>query len=402
MGGSKTVVQAAPPPPPPPAPAPPPSPGETAAQAIQAQIDAIPKLLAAEQKFGPQFSQTQLEQLKEFGPQFTETALELQEEFGPRLAEVQAASAPPEIKAAQRNLTDFLEGDDEEEFNALKAGLVKDVRAAHSQRGLGDVSPLGSVDEAVQVARLKESLKARRLNIALSTAGRVPIAAAPQVQPTTGRIGQVATNVTPQDIFGAQASINQFRSSIFNTQGGIFGAQTDAATQLAVAQSQQRSDLLGGIIGGVGTVAGAKIQFGCISEATLIDTPEGLKPVEEIKTGEMVFDQDGNLVEVFMKAEYHERKASSRYVSITMESGAVLVISHNHTLNGKRAFELKRGEPVGTEKVQSISSIPAPDRSFDLLTGYPKFGYSSRGIPIDSMIPALSHAISRQHSQEVA
>ena len=227
---------------PPQAPPAPPSPGETSAQAIQAQIDALPRILASQQEFGPQFSQLNLEQLRRFGPQFADEALSIRDRIS------------PELREASRSLTDFLGGDDETEFNRLRPGLLEDVRAGQSLRGLGDISPLGAIDEAVQIQRLRSTLKDRRLNVALSTAGRQPIGS---IGPTTGT-GQLVQNVAPGDIFGAQGSINAFNASIFGTQGNIFGTQSTAAT----ARRQQNFSLISDIIGagasGYGTFAGLK------------------------------------------------------------------------------------------------------------------------------------------------
>ena len=49
-----------------------PSAGETSAQAIQAQIDALPKILAAQQQYGGAFSQQNLDQLNQFAPAFAQ------------------------------------------------------------------------------------------------------------------------------------------------------------------------------------------------------------------------------------------------------------------------------------------------------------------------------------------
>lgn len=229
--------------PPPAAPAPAPSVGETSAQAIQAQIDALPKILAAQQQYGGQFSAEQLKSLQEYGPQFAEAALKLQSEYGPRFAEIER-SLSPELAGAQKTLADYLGGNDESEYNSLRPGLLEDVRAAQSQRGIGAISPLGSIDESVQLQRLKQSLKDRRLNVALSTAGRVPIGGMPTVQGQTGT-GQLVQSASPSDMFGYQKSLNDFTSSIFNTQSSIFGTKQNAATQ----QRGQNLDFASNILG---------------------------------------------------------------------------------------------------------------------------------------------------------
>lgn len=228
------------------APAPPPSPPssqETSAQAIQAQIDALPKILEAQQKYGSQFSDEQLKSLEQYGPKFAEAALKLQEEYGPRFAEIERGLSP-ELAGAQKTLSSFLNSTDEEEYQSLRPGLLDDVRAAQSQRGLGAISPLGAIDESVQLVRLKQSLKDRRLNVALSTAGRVPIGGMPQVQGQTGT-GQLVQNVDPQSIFGYQQNLNNFNASIFGTQANIFGTQSQAATQRRAQNIGLGSDIAG-------------------------------------------------------------------------------------------------------------------------------------------------------------
>jgi hypothetical protein len=236
MGSSTTIQQPA-------APSAP-STSETSAQAIQAQIDALPKILAAQQQYGGQFSQEQLKSLEQYGPQFAEAALKLQQEYGPQFAEVER-SMSPELAGAQDTLANFFKQTDEDEYAALRPGLLEDVRSAQSVRGLGAISPLGSIDESVQLQRLKQSLKDRRLNMALSTAGRVPISSMPTVQGQTGT-GQLVQNVNPDSIFNYQSSLNNFNASVFGTQGSMYGQNLS-----------NQSNPLGTILGyGVGAMTG--------------------------------------------------------------------------------------------------------------------------------------------------
>lgn len=239
---------------PPPAP---PSANETSAQAIQAQIDALPKILAAQQQYGPQFSGLELSQLQQYGPQFAQTALDLQREYGPQFADVER-SLSPELAGAQSTLANFLSQTDDKEYESLRPGLIEDVRAGQSQRGLGAISPLGSIDESVQLQRLRQSLKDRRLNIALSTAGRVPISSMPTVQGQTGT-GQLVNNVNPDSIFGYQQGLNNFNASIFGTQANIYGnrLQNSGSPMGAIL-----GGLAGSVVGGAGTALGTRIGGG--------------------------------------------------------------------------------------------------------------------------------------------
>lgn len=230
------------------APPSPPSAGETSAQAIQAQIDALPKILAAQQQYGGQFSAEQLKSLQQYGPQFAQAAYDLEKQFAPQYKQL-SDSLNPEIAASQKTLTDYLGGNDQQEYDALSPGLMDSVRSAQSQRGLGAISPLGSVDESVQLQQLKQNLKDRRLNIALSTAGRTPISGIANVQGTTGT-GQLVQNVNPDSIFNYQSSLNGFNSSIFNTQAGMYASNQQNG-------SSPWGSILGGIAGaGIGSLAG--------------------------------------------------------------------------------------------------------------------------------------------------
>ena len=225
------------------APAAPPSTAETSAQAIQSQIDALPKILAAQKEYSGQFSEQQLKELNQYSGPFAEAALKLQAQYAPQYKAI-SDILNPEVAAAQSNLTSFLTQTDDQEYNSLAPGVREDIRAGQSQRGLGAISPLGSIDEGVQLARLKSSLKDRRLNISLATAGRNPISGQANVQGTTGS-GQLVQNVTPQQTFDYQQGLNNFSASIFNTEANKYSSKL----QYQTAENASRSrGVLGWVI----------------------------------------------------------------------------------------------------------------------------------------------------------
>lgn len=224
---------------------------ETSAQAIQAQINALPQILQAQQQYGPGFQQQALTELQQYGPQFAQTALDLQKTYGPQFAEVER-SLSPELAGAQDTLKQFLSQTDDQEYNALRPGMIEDVRAAQSQRGIGAFSPLGAIDESVQLQRLRQSLKDRRLNIALSTAGRVPISSVPNIQGQSG-VGQLVNNVDPNSIFGYQQSLNNFNASIFGTQSSNYQANMNKPSVMGT--------VLGSLAGGIGGGLGAGFGY---------------------------------------------------------------------------------------------------------------------------------------------
>lgn len=224
------------------APANPPSTSETSAQAIQSQIDALPKILAAQKEYSGQFSEQQLKELNDYSGPFAEAALKLQAQYAPQYKAI-SDILNPEVASAQRNLTSFLDQTDDQEYNSLAPGVREDIRAGQSQRGLGPISPIGSIDEGVQLARLKSSLKDRRLNISLATAGRTPISGQANVQ--AQGVGQLVQNVTPQQTFDYQQGLNNFSASIFNTEANKYSSKL----QYQTAENASRSrGVLGWVI----------------------------------------------------------------------------------------------------------------------------------------------------------
>lgn len=231
-------------------PPPAPTPEETSEQAIQAQIEATPKILETQREFGPQFTQLTLEQLQQFGPQFAQTALDLQREFGPQIGAALRAeqeAAAPELGAAREALTSFLQQEDlltpEEERQTLQ-----DIRQAQNVRGFGIASGVGAQDELRKLTDLRQQLKTRRLNIALSTAGRAPVTGGSQFQAAGQAFGpgQLIQNVQPGQIFGLASSTFATQANIFNQQqqrGGI-GGQIGGAVL---------GGLLGSFTGGIGS-----------------------------------------------------------------------------------------------------------------------------------------------------
>jgi len=245
----------------------PPSPAQTTRESIQAQIESLPEILSAQKEFGPQFSQEALNQLGEFGPQQIEQQLRLQEKFGPQIAEAlraQRAVETPELAAAQDVLNKFLSQEnlltpnEEQQFRA-------DSRAATSVRGLGEGGE-AALEEVRGLTALRQQLKAQRLNIALSTAGRTPIGGSLVGQPQAQN--QLVQNVQPSDIFGlvsnnfAQQSANFRKASKGGSGLGSAGALLGTGIGALLAaptggMSLAAGGMIGGAIGGgAGSLAG--------------------------------------------------------------------------------------------------------------------------------------------------
>ena len=237
---------------PPPAPTAP-DPYDTARESIRAQTDSLPDILAAQEEFGPQFQQQQFQQqlqsLQQYAPQEAQARLDLQNQFGPQFAEALRAeqeAASPELGAARGALTDYLNQPDllnpEEERQAKQ-----DIRGAQNVRGFALESGAGAQSELEKLTGLRQQLKERRLNIALSTSGRAPITGGSQFQGQQFGAGQLVQNTNPSQIFG-------LAQSNFGTQANIFG------TQSANAQANSSGGIGGQLLGaGLGAFGGSAL-----------------------------------------------------------------------------------------------------------------------------------------------
>lgn len=206
-----------------------PDPMQVSRQAIQAQIQGLPDIISAQQQYGPQFTQAELDLLREFAPQFLTEQVELEREFAPQIAEItreQQEILAPERVAAQNLLREFFETP--QGLSDTERALIQEQsRSAQSARGLAETG-FGAVEEVRALADLRNQIRQQQLTLAANSAGQVPVSggfttSVPNVSP-----GRLVQNVTPGNIFG-------------------LAGQNIAASS---ATADRRSDILSEIIGG--------------------------------------------------------------------------------------------------------------------------------------------------------
>ena len=227
------------------------SPEVVSRESIQAQLDALPQIVEAQKQYSPELLQMELDNLREFGGQFSQEQIDLEREFGPELARATRDSIgelAPERIAGQDVLYDYLTQEnlltssEEEQFRA-------DHRAATSVRGLGE-SGEAALDELRQLTGLRQSLKSQRLNIALSSAGLVPVTGQQTTQTPNTSVGQLVQNVTPSDFFGLSANRATAGASQFNT---LASART--------AERGQNAGMWSAGMNMVGTAIGSSVEY---------------------------------------------------------------------------------------------------------------------------------------------
>lgn len=140
----------------------------------------------------------------------------------------------------------------------------------------------------------------------------------------------------------------------------------------------------------IGTALGlgvAKLQFGCIPQGVLIDTPSGPVAIENLKSGDAIVGFEGKPVYITQIHQYREDPATSRYLTIHFTNGSEVTASLRHRIAGIPAADLQVGDTCASLTVSGIESVHGVSRSFDLLTE--DKGYRISKVPVNSMIEEM-------------
>lgn len=143
-----------------------------------------------------------------------------------------------------------------------------------------------------------------------------------------------------------------------------------------------------GLLGPVMSLGLAKLQFGCLPEGTLVDTPSGGVAIEDLEAGDHVIGYDGKVVVIRQIHQYQEDATQTRHLTVVFEGGAKVQLSSRHRISGVPAGDLKVGDKLGDFTVQEIRPLGSVSRSFDLLTD--DAGYQIQGVPVNSMIREMT------------
>ena len=135
--------------------------------------------------------------------------------------------------------------------------------------------------------------------------------------------------------------------------------------------------------------AGIKLYFACIPEHTLIDTPSGARPIEQVEPGDFVIGYAGKPIRVLQKHSYWERP-ETLFLHIMFADGASVTLCGAHRVAGIRAREVKIGQSILGRKVTSIEPRTGVSHSYDLLTE--DAGYQMNGVAVNSMIEEMNRA----------
>jgi hypothetical protein len=108
----------------------------------------------------------------------------------------------------------------------------------------------------------------------------------------------------------------------------------------------------------------------CNSPDTPIATPEGERPIAELREGDLVLSMHaGKLVAVPVLATRSVQVFNHAVVRLVLDNGRTLEVSGSHpTGDGRRLDALRPGDALGGPRVQAIELVPYEhDRTYDIL-----------------------------------
>jgi len=252
---------------------------------LETQLQYADRVYDSEAEFQPKYAGLQARIMEEYAPRLMElyesqinpalSRMDLDATRSKRLADVEALeqlggrataaieAADPQTAALRRELnaqalSELQLGGQLTE--AQKRNLRQSVAQGQSQRGFGR----GVSDQAMSSLAELDLMEQRRRSRQQFAQGQMGMSAALGADPAMAILGRQSRAFNPMAI-GAQAQ-GMGPGNVFNPEsayaGQLHGQNSAQAFQASQARAQARSAMLGGLIGGVGKLAGGAIGAG--------------------------------------------------------------------------------------------------------------------------------------------
>jgi hypothetical protein len=128
----------------------------------------------------------------------------------------------------------------------------------------------------------------------------------------------------------------------------------------------------------------------CLAAGTLIDTPNGPVPVEQLQKGMMIYTEDAageKIAAVITAAASVQSPSSFQIITIMLNDGRSVSASPGHpTTDGRIIGELQAGDTLDGRTVVSVTTTPYSGYTFDVLPGGGSGFYWANGILLKSTL----------------
>jgi hypothetical protein len=171
--------------------------------------------------------------------------------------------------------------------------------------------------------------------------------------------------------------------------------------QLQVAKADSSGELVSGLIDGQGTIIVQQRTPSiatcpiCLAVGTLIDTPAGPVPVQDLRPGMLVWTLDktgARVVQPLVRVSRTMVPANHQVIHLVLDDGRSLWVSPGHpTVDGRRVGQLQVGDLLDGARVLSAGWVPyAGFATYDLLPAGDTGFYWAAGILLASTLSGLS------------
>ncbi len=200
-----------------------------------------------------------------------------------------------------------------------------------------------------------------------------------------------AADFSPEQQLQIYREYKKLAAIVFEPKG------EDQWFQIQVAETEGMGELVTGLIdaqGGITVLERSEAIVSCpicLSAGTRIDTPDGQRPVESLRPGDLVWTLDGKGQRVARPLTAVGRTpapAGHRVVHLVLEDGREVWLSPGHpTANGRTAGELKAGDRHSGGLVESASlEMYRASATYDLLPASETGFYWANGVLLGSTL----------------
>jgi hypothetical protein len=171
---------------------------------------------------------------------------------------------------------------------------------------------------------------------------------------------------------------------------------SSAGSEFVIRVGQNQGQRIEGNISVTGTieVTTTETSFNtcpiCLSKGTLIESPIGPVPVEELTTGSLIWTMDGNGLRIaapIIQTTMTPVPTRFDLLNITLADGRALTASPRHpTADGKLLGNLKSGDILDGSIIVKIETVAYEGRTYDILPAGGTGFYWANGVLLGSTL----------------